>query len=265
VPLGHSDGEQTDARGLSVRRLSTGIPRLDVILGGGVPPGSLIVLAGVPGAGKTILAQQICFANATTERKSIYYSTISEPPEKFISHFDFFNRDALVNEFEFINFGELLQDDELGGLAAMMDEIVRKCVEEHPAIVVVDSAKALRDFSNGDRSLRTSIYQLAARIAHTDTTLIFVGEYSSDEIESAPEFSLADGILELAFESHEPMDRRWLRVRKLRASKPLSGKHPIHVDRDGITPYVRAETVDGLDDALNLKAVSRVAWQGWMR
>lgn len=231
--------------------ISSGIKRLDTILGGGLPVGSLIVLAGAPGTGKTILAQQICFRTATAERMAVYYSTISEPPEKFISHvegFDFFDRDALVDKVEFINLGEILQNDKEGGFAAMMDEIVRKCVEEHPSVVVIDSAKALRDFSEGEGSLRTSIYQLASRVATTDSTLLFVGEYSSDEIESAPEFSLADGIIELAYESHEPMDRRWLRVRKLRGSKHLTGRHALHIDDSGFNLYVRAESINGRGD-----------------
>jgi len=233
----------------TVKRLSTGIPGLDTIFGGGLPVGSLTVVAGAPGTGKTILAEQICFRNATAERKAIYYSTLSEPPEKFISHaedFDFFDRSALVDKVEFVNLGEILQDEkEGGGFVAMMDEIVRKCLEEHAAVVVVDSAKVLRDFSTGEGSLRTSIYQLAARIALTESTLIFVGEYSSDEIESAPEFSLADGLVELAFESHEPTDRRWLRVRKLRGSKHLPGRHSLRIDQAGISLFVRPEAVDG--------------------
>lgn len=59
-----------------MHRLSTGIPAFDTVLGGGLPVGSLIVLAGVPGTGKTILAQQICFSNATRERKAVYLSLI---------------------------------------------------------------------------------------------------------------------------------------------------------------------------------------------
>ena len=229
-----------------MRRLSTGIPQLDIILGGGLPVGSLIVVAGAPGTGKTILAQQIRFSNASSEHRAVYYSTISEPPDKFISHlevFDFFDRSALGEKDEFINLGDLLQTDQGDELAVMMDEIRRKCIEEHPRVVVVDSAKALRDYSGGDRSLRSKIYKLAGRLAYTDTTLIFVGEYSSDEIRSAPEFSLADGILELVYASHEPMDRRWLRVRKLRSSKHLSGQHPLNISGAGISVFVRAETV----------------------
>lgn len=231
-----------------MRRLSTGIPSLDTILGGGLPVGSLTVLAGLPGTGKTILAQQICFSNASREHKAVYYSTISEPPGKFIANletFDFFDRNALVDKIEFINLGELLQADGNDGLGSMIDEIVRKCVEEHPVMVVVDSAKALRDFSQSERALRSAIYKLAARIAHTDTAVIFVGEYGPDELASAPEFSLADGIVELVYEPHQPMDRRWLRVRKLRSSKPLSGQHPLLLSEAGVTVFVRAETMNG--------------------
>ena len=229
-----------------MKRLSTGISALDAVLGGGLPVGALIMLAGSPGTGKTILAQQICFSSGTPERKAIYYSTISEPPDKFIAHleaFDFLDRSALMDRVEFINLGDMLLSDK-DGLASMMNEIVRKCMTENPAIIVVDSAKALRDFSENSRSLRAAVYQLAARIAVTDTTLLFVGEYSSEELESAPEFSLADGIVELVYEAHEPMDRRWLRVRKLRSSKHLSGKHPFTISTAGIKLFVRAETLD---------------------
>jgi circadian clock protein KaiC len=229
-----------------MKRLASGIPRLDIVLGGGLPLGSLIVVAGSPGTGKTILAQQICFSNGTPERKAIYYSTISEPPEKFLMHlevFDFFDRSALETKVEFINLGEMLQASD-DGLTVMMDEIVRKVVTENPAIVVVDSAKALRDFTGDGRALRAAVYQLVTRIAHSDTTLLFVGEYTADELGSAPEFSLADGILELVYESHEPTDRRWLRVRKLRSSNHLSGKHPLQIGAGGIKLFVRAETLD---------------------
>src|ERR1700731_3731002 len=55
-------------------RLPTGVMDLDLILGGGLEAGSLVILAGAPGTGKTILAQQICFANATPEHKALYYT-----------------------------------------------------------------------------------------------------------------------------------------------------------------------------------------------
>ena len=50
-----------------IRQLPTGVPGLDEILGGGLPEFSFNILAGAPGSGKTTLAHQIMFANATPE------------------------------------------------------------------------------------------------------------------------------------------------------------------------------------------------------
>ncbi|MGH3026857.1 MAG: RAD55 family ATPase, partial [Gaiellaceae bacterium] len=67
-----------------MKRWTTGIPNLDLVLDGGLPGGSLVVLAGGPGTGKTILSQQICFANATPEHPAIFYTTFAEPHAKLI-------------------------------------------------------------------------------------------------------------------------------------------------------------------------------------
>ena len=44
--------------------LDTGVPNLVRILGGGVRMGSIIMLIGAPGTGKTILAEQVAFHTA---------------------------------------------------------------------------------------------------------------------------------------------------------------------------------------------------------
>ena len=64
--------------------MPTGISGLDLVLNGGLDAGSVVVLAGAPGTGKTILAQQICFARATAERKWVYSTTLSEPHGKIV-------------------------------------------------------------------------------------------------------------------------------------------------------------------------------------
>ncbi len=57
-----------------------------MILDGGLEPGSVVIHAGAPGTGKTIMAQQICFANATPEHKAVYYTTLSESHSKLVRH-----------------------------------------------------------------------------------------------------------------------------------------------------------------------------------
>jgi KaiC len=49
-------------------RLSSGQPRLDAILGGGLPADAINLIAGPPGSSKTILAEQYLFHNATEHR-----------------------------------------------------------------------------------------------------------------------------------------------------------------------------------------------------
>ena len=229
-----------------MNRLTTGVPGLDVVLGGGLEPGSATVLAGAPGTGKTIMAQQICFANATTARRAIYYTTLSEPHSKLVRHlapFSFFVPEALGPKVEYIHLGDLIRNDQPSQMEPLVSEVVRKTMEEQPVLVVIDSAKALRDFT-GARELRLAFYDLTSRMAHTNAALLLLGEYTPDEMASGVEFSLADSIIQLAYEPREPVDRRWLRVIKMRGTRHLEGKHTFRITASGTEVYPRIETLD---------------------
>jgi len=74
--------------------LSTGSVAFDEILGGGLPVRSVNVIAGEPGAGKTILALQMLFHQARQGRKGLYLTTLSEPSVKLVNYmqqFSFFD------------------------------------------------------------------------------------------------------------------------------------------------------------------------------
>jgi circadian clock protein KaiC len=64
---------------VKIRKLPTGVPGFDEILGGGLPEFSFNIIAGAPGSGKTTLAHQIIFANATPERPALYFTILGEP------------------------------------------------------------------------------------------------------------------------------------------------------------------------------------------
>ena len=90
----------------------TGVAGLDVVLNGGLEPGAVVVVAGPPGTGKTILAQQMCFATGTAEHKCIYYTTMSEPHTKLVRHlepFTFFDAGSLGSRVEHIHLGDFLR------------------------------------------------------------------------------------------------------------------------------------------------------------
>jgi circadian clock protein KaiC len=226
-------------------RLPTGIAGLDLALNGGLEPGSVVVVAGAPGTGKTILAQQMCFARATTEHKCIYYTTMSEPHNKLVRHlkdFAFFDPESLGPKVQYIHMGDFLGASRKDGLEALTSEIVRKTLDEEPSIVVVDSAKMLGDFTS-KRGLRRALYDLTGRFARTGAVLLLLGEYTPAELRSEVVFSLADGIIQLKYKAREPIDRRWLRIIKMRGGDHRSGKHTFRIGPGGVEVFPRIETL----------------------
>src|SRR5687767_9963929 len=63
-----------EVRAESVARLSTGIGELDRVLGGGVVPGSLVLLGGSPGIGKSTLTGMVTGNLAAAARRTLYVS-----------------------------------------------------------------------------------------------------------------------------------------------------------------------------------------------
>jgi len=223
--------------------LTTGDSSLDRILGGGVAAGSLLVIGGPPGSGKTILAQQMCFANATAERPAIYYTTWSEPHDKMVRHlapFSFFDSDALGERVEFVHLADLV-DGNGSGLTGAADEILRRSVESKPSIIVIDSSKALHDVVEPSE-FRRAVYDLASKVAYSEAVLILVGEYGAEETRTEPEFAVADGIIQLENESNGPIDRRRLRVLKMRGAEVMSGQHSFRLGSEGFEAFPRLET-----------------------
>ena len=98
-------------------RLSSGSDRLDTVLGGGLPRNGIVLIGGNPGSGKTILAQQYVFHNATTDRPAMYLTTVSEPLEKVLRYgqsLDFFDPAALGTSVIYEDLGRTLNEDGSG-------------------------------------------------------------------------------------------------------------------------------------------------------
>src|SRR6266536_2043986 len=101
-------------------RLLSGHSRLDAVLGGGLPANAINMLIGLPGTGKTILAQQYVFANATPERPALYLVTVSEPFDKILHYgqtLRFFDPEAVGRSVFYEDLGAVLNEhgeDEIG-------------------------------------------------------------------------------------------------------------------------------------------------------
>lgn len=224
-----------------MERISTGNPEADRILDGGFPRASINILMGLPGTGKTILAQQTAFANARPDRPVLYLATLSEPYAKLVTYlqgYRFADPARIGTEILYEDLGS-----EIAEAPEQLPERILAFIQEYrPSLIVIDSFKALSDLMPDQATWRRVLYRLAGLLSAYDTTSFWVGEYTGEAIGHLPEFAVADGILELTREQLGSRDTRYLRVVKLRGSNFLDGMHALRITPGGLEIYPRLVT-----------------------
>lgn len=120
-----------EVTGDSEIRFSTGMGELDRVLGGGAVAGSLVLVGGAPGIGKSTLLLQIC-AQLCTERRVLYIS--GEESERQIKL-----RAERLN----------VSPEELYILSeTRLSDILEATEDMHPDVLIVDSIQTLYNESN---------------------------------------------------------------------------------------------------------------------
>ncbi len=223
-------------------RILTGCVGLDEVLGGGIPANTISVIMGAPGTGKTILAEQLAFANATAEAPALYLTTLSEPLEKFIVHGQthrFFDPTAVGVSVLYEDLGLMVRNS---GVAQMPELVTNLLMELKPRFVFIDSFKALTELLVTPQERRTVIYDLASVLSSYQCTSFLVGEYAQETMTELPEFAIADVVLQLLKYSTNVREQRFLRVEKLRGSASIPGMHAFSINGDGVEVYPRLLT-----------------------
>jgi circadian clock protein KaiC len=220
-------------------RFSSGEPHLDAVLGGGLSANALNMIIGLPGSGKTILAEQFMFHNASVERPGMYFSTVSEPLDKILRYgqgLDFFDAEAIGTSVFFDDLGRTLND---GGLEVLLDQVRVLITERQPGVIVIDSFKALSAYAPSPRIFRGFLHELAGILTAFPASTFWVGEYGRDEVATAPEFAVADGIILLGTRRDAERAVRHLEILKLRGSGFMSGEHAYRLASDGFRVFPR--------------------------
>jgi len=221
-----------------MQRLSTGNPSLDRILGGGLPKGSINIVMGLPGAGKTILAQQMAFANGSAERPVLFLTTLSEPLAKVIAYLQemrFADVDRIGREVLYEALVEPLRERP----ESLYEHVATLIEQRRPSVVIIDSFKAVMELARDPAQWRSTVFDIASILTAYDVTTLWVGEYAHELMGRLPEFAVADGIIEVRRVQTGSRDDRFLQVVKLRGSGFLDGEHAFTLSADGLTVYPR--------------------------
>lgn len=228
--------------GFAIRKLPSGVRGLDEILGGGIPEFSLNLISGSPGSGKTTLAHQIVFANATEKNPALYFTVLGEPALKMLRYqqqFSFFEPSKVGQVVRFVSLADILVEQ---GLKGVMETIATRVSETHPSMVVVDSFRSAvcrATSSEGQAEMQNFIIQLAQFLTSWQATTILVGEYEKDEMRDNPLFTIVDGILWLSQEAERNSVVRKLQILKLRGQYSVPGLHTIRIDHSGLQTFSR--------------------------
>lgn len=148
--------------GLDTKRVTTGIGELDRVLGGGIVPGSLVLVGGDPGIGKSTLLLQVCKNLSDASHKVLYISG-----EESLNQIKM--RAERLGDFT-ENLSLLCETD-----LTVIDETIRKY---KPETVIIDSIQTM--YSDGVSSAPGSVSQVREatgtllRIAKSLSITIFI-------------------------------------------------------------------------------------------
>ncbi|MHB1092609.1 ATPase domain-containing protein [Thiobacillus sp.] len=229
---------------VTIRRLPTGVPGLDNLLGGGLPEFSFNLIAGTPGSGKTTLAHQIMFSLATLDYRALFFTVLGEPPLKMLRYqqqFSFFDPGKINQSIRFVNLATELLD---GNFDRVLARIAAEVKDYKPSLVFVDSFRSVvQSAKHDDRnesSLQRFVQQLGMQMTSWQATSFLIGEYLAPESESSPVFTVADGILWLSQNMHRNSMVRKMQVVKMRGQAQSPGLHTFRINDAGVQIFPRA-------------------------
>ena len=228
---------------VTIKRLATGVPGLDEVIGGGLPEFSFNLIAGPPGCGKTTLAHQMMFALATPQRPALYFTVLGEPPLKMLRYqqqFDFFDSELIHHSIRFVN----LADEALAGdLSQVLRRIVAAVEAHSPAFVFVDSFRSvvLTSVTHGNphNELQQFMQQLGMLMTSWQATTFLIGEYFT-ETDANPVFTVADGLIWLRQSVQRNSMVRKMEIMKMRGQPTLPGLHTFRISDAGVEVFAPA-------------------------
>lgn len=226
-----------------LKRLPTGIANLDRLLGGGLLCGGAYIVQGPPGAGKTILANQIAAHRVREGGNVVYMTLLSEGHDRMMAHLSsmaFFDPDMAKEKLDYISGYSVLEQEGLEALAAL----VRKEAARHNAeLLVLDGLFVIEETAQSQHAFRRIVNELQVSANLAQHTLLLLTNARRDP--GSPEYTMVDGWIELSDERVQGRSIRDLEVHKFRGGETIGGRHRFRISGKGIDVFPRLETVAG--------------------
>ena len=227
-------------------RISTGVPGLDDVLGGGLTPSRLYLLEGTPGTGKSTLALQFLREGVARGERTLYI-TLSETADELrasaATHG--WTLDG-IEVFELVDEMGLDPDSEQSilhpsdiELGETVKEVIALVDRTKPDRVVFDSLSELRLLAQNPLRYRRQILALKRFFAKRACTVLMLDDKTS-ETGDVQLHSIAHGVVSLDQAPREyGAERRRLRIVKMRGIKFRGGYHDFVLETGGIQAFPR--------------------------
>lgn len=237
-------------------RFSTGITGLDRLVEGGLLRGSVYIAEGPPGAGKTVLASQMCFHSARRGERALYVTLLSEAHDRMLNYLGrmrFFDPALIPEGVYFISAFRALQED---GLPALLRVLRDALLERKASLLVLDGvvtaeevslahantdASALTQDAGSSQQFKQFIHELQAVCSMTQCSVLLLSSTERPR-RFHPAYTMVDGILELTNELSGLKTIRQIHVRKMRGTNQVLGKHNFEITDHGVVVHPRMET-----------------------
>ncbi|HEU4642775.1 MAG TPA: ATPase domain-containing protein [Gemmatimonadaceae bacterium] len=228
------------------RVVSTGVPGLDEVLEGGLPPNRLYLIDGEPGAGKTTLALQFLLAGRRAGERGLFV-TLSETADELraaaeshgwsLEGIEIFEL-AAIPEQEAEDAYTLFHPAEIE-LQQTVGAVLDAVEQYRPTRVVFDSLSEMRLLARDPLRLRRQILALKQFFSGRACTVLVLDDRTGPEGDLQLQ-SIAHGVVALEQVAVDyGAERRRLQVKKLRGAHYRGGYHDFRIRTGGLEVYPR--------------------------
>ncbi|WP_449432253.1 ATPase domain-containing protein [Pseudomonas putida] len=225
----------------ALQRLVTGIDGLDALLKGGLVAGASYIIQGPPGAGKTILANQLACGHVREGGRVLVATLLSESHERlfqYLGTLDFFDPTLVGDQIQFVSAFDTLEQE---GLDAVVRLLRQEIGRQQASLLIVDGLLNARVRAETTLDTKKFVSELQGHAAFAGCTVLLLTSARLEE--ASPEHTMVDGVIELGEQLVGSRAMRHIQLRKTRGSGALSGRHECQIDEAGMHVYPRLESL----------------------